>query len=112
MSKKDIVLLIWSEHSSRSDWVKNEWLTASALGKPIKIVIISDLQNAPLPKSVENTESIVFEKDNIDSNIQKMSEGLKRNTQSFHKQYDYNILPPKVTCHLIRILTSQEETKS
>ena len=28
LSKSDIVLLIWSENSSESNWVKNEWLTA------------------------------------------------------------------------------------
>ena len=28
LSKSDIVLLIWSENSSKSEWVKNEWFTA------------------------------------------------------------------------------------
>ena len=76
LSKSDIVLLIWSDNSSRSHWVKNEWLTARALGKPIKIVIISDLQNTPLPKPLANIESIVFENKpeskDFDFNIQKI----------------------------------------
>jgi hypothetical protein len=25
LSKSDIVLLIWSEYSSKSEWIKNEW---------------------------------------------------------------------------------------
>jgi hypothetical protein len=48
LSRSDIVLLIWSDNLSKSDWVKNEWLTARALGKPITIVIISDLKNTRL----------------------------------------------------------------
>lgn len=40
LSKSDIVLLIWLDNSSKSEWVKNEWLTARALGKPIQLVMM------------------------------------------------------------------------
>ena len=55
--RSDIVLLIWLDNSSKSDWVKNEWLTARALGKPITIVIISDLKNTWLQN--QNPELIL-----------------------------------------------------
>ena len=32
LSKSDIVLLIWSDNSSESNWVKNEWLSARVFG--------------------------------------------------------------------------------
>ena len=101
LSKKDIVLLIWSEDSSRSDWVKNEWLTARALGKPIKIVIISDLQIVPLPKPLANIESLVFENkpdsEDFNFNIQKISNKIKDTGSSslLQIEYNYNILPDK-----------------
>ena len=103
LSKSDIVLLIWSENSSKSEWVKNEWLMARALGKPIKIVIISDLKNAPLPKPLANIESIVFESkresedDFFDFNIQKISNRIRDvgSTSLSQIKYEYNILPDK-----------------
>ena len=63
LSKSDIVLLIWSENSSKSEWVKNEWLTARALGKPIQLVIISALDK--LPKPLANLDAIVVEVNEI-----------------------------------------------
>ena len=71
LSKSDIVLLIWSENSSKSDWVKNEWLTARALGKRIQLVIISALEK--LPKPLSNLNAIVFE---INENNQKSTSQL------------------------------------
>ena len=71
LSKSDIVLLIWSENSSKSDWVKNEWLTARALGKRIQLVIISALEK--LPKPLSNLNAIVFE---INENNQKRTSQL------------------------------------
>jgi hypothetical protein len=59
LSKSDIILLIWSENSSRSQWVKNEWLTARALAKPIQLVIISALDKFPTP--LANLDAIVFD---------------------------------------------------
>ena len=99
LSKSDIVLLIWSENSSKSEWVKNEWLTARALGKPITIVIISDLKNAPLPKPLANIESIVFENkpDSEDFNfdLQKIINKIKDigSSSLLQIKYEYNILP-------------------
>ena len=101
LSKSDIVLLIWSENSSKSEWVKNEWLTARALGKPIQLVIISALDK--LPKPLANLDAIVFEinennnDDIIDSNnIQKIINKLKEIAESnLHQEYNYNILPNK-----------------
>ena len=102
LSKSDIILLIWSENSSKSEWVKNKWLSVRALGKPIKIVIISDLKNAPLPKPLANIESIVFEnkpdsKDFFNFNIQKISNKIIKDIGSslLQIQYNYNILPDK-----------------
>ena len=71
LSEKDVILLIWSENSSKSDCVKNEWLTARAIGKPIQLIIISALYK--IPKPLANLESIVLENDNIiNSNIIQM----------------------------------------
>jgi hypothetical protein len=101
LSKSNIVLLIWSENFSKSEWVKNEWLTARALGKPILIVIISALDK--LPKPLANLDSIVFQiyennnNDVIDSNsIQKIVNKLKESVESnLYPPYNYNILPHK-----------------
>jgi hypothetical protein len=38
MPSSDIILVLWSEDSSK---VKNEWITARALGKPINLVVIT-----------------------------------------------------------------------
>jgi hypothetical protein len=98
LSKSDIVLLIWSENSSKSEWVKNEWLTARVLSKPIQLVIISALDK--LPKPLANLDAIVFgineNNDNIDSNkIQKILVKLKEIESNLHQEYNYNILPNK-----------------
>ena len=102
LSKSDIILLIWSDNSSKSEWVKNEWLTARALGKPIQLVLISALDK--LPKPLTNLDAIVFEiKENnnyddiIDSNsIQKIINKLKEAAESnLYQEYNYNILPNK-----------------
>ena len=67
------------------------------MGKPIKIVIISDLKNAPLPKPLANIESIVFEniKELKDFNfgLQKISDRIKDTALSSQIKYEYNILP-------------------
>jgi NB-ARC domain-containing protein len=67
-------------------------LTARALSKPIKLVIISGVEN--LPKPLANIESIVFE-NGIESDIQKISNRLME-IKSFHEEYNYNILPSKI----------------
>ena len=100
LSTKDILLLIWSENSSKSEWVKNEWLTARALGKPIIIVIISNLKDAPLPKPFTNIESIPFESksdEDFNFNIQKISNRIIDigSSSLLQIKYEYNILPDK-----------------
>jgi TIR domain len=47
LSRQDIILILWSEDSSNSQWVKNEWITARALGKPIILVVINALEKLP-----------------------------------------------------------------
>src|SRR5574339_15247 len=99
LSKSDIILLIWSENSCKSEWVKNEWLTARALGKPIQLVAISALEK--LPKPLANLDAIVFQDkddEDIDSNItQNIEDKLKESAESnLHLDYNYNILPSKI----------------
>jgi hypothetical protein len=70
LSRQDIILVLWSEDSSRSQWVKNEWITARALGKPIVVVAISALDKLPLP--LRNLDAIVIKNnDDIISDIQQ-----------------------------------------
>jgi hypothetical protein len=52
LSKQDVALVLWSEESSRSEWVKNEWITARALEKPIILVVITALDKLPPPLGV------------------------------------------------------------
>ena len=47
LSRQDVALILWSEDSSNSQWVKNEWITARALGKPIILVVIAALDRLP-----------------------------------------------------------------
>ena len=94
MSKKDIILLIWSENSSKSYWVKNEWLTARALGKPIKIVSLSGLDS--LPEPLKNIDVIDIQNIQEDSNnLLKISNKLNE-IKSLYTEYNFNILPDKV----------------
>ena len=72
------------------------------MGKPIIIVIISDLKNTLLPKPLATIESIVFEnkpelEDFFNFNMQKISNKIKKDTISSLLQipYNYNILPNK-----------------
>jgi hypothetical protein len=96
LSEKDVILLIWSENSSKSDWVKNEWLTARAIGKPIQLIIISALDK--LPKPLTNLESIVLENDDIinsSNSTQKIINKLKETERNIYQDYNFNILPSK-----------------
>ena len=68
LSRQDVILVLWSEDSSKSRWVKNEWITARALGKPIILVVISALEKLPLP--LRNLDAIVITNNDIDSDIQ------------------------------------------
>ena len=63
LSRQDVILVLWSEDSSKSQWVKNEWITARALGKPIIVVVISALDKLQPP--LRNLDAIVV---NDDSN--------------------------------------------
>ena len=41
LTSSDIILVIWTKNASTSRYVKNEWLTARALGKLIKPILFS-----------------------------------------------------------------------
>src|SRR4029079_3796132 len=91
LANSDVVLLIWSKASSKSEWVKHEWLTARALGKSITLVVLSELKKIPLPKPLANIESVVFKngrKSSLNSNLRKVSDKLKR-IISFKHEYEY-----------------------
>ena len=49
--------VIWTEHAAQSHWVRHEWLTARALGKPLHIVAPRGV--AALPRPLQNAELIV-----------------------------------------------------
>jgi hypothetical protein len=54
LSQQDIVLLIWTKNASESQYVKNEWMTARALGKLIKPILFSkDVSSVELPKPLK-----------------------------------------------------------
>jgi hypothetical protein len=90
VSKSDIVILLWSENSLQSDWVKNEWLTARALQKPIQIVVVSALDK--LPKPLSNIDAIDLQNKDVNSNnLIKLDKKLKQS--NLLGEYDYNILP-------------------
>jgi WD40 repeat protein len=58
------VILIWSEEAARSRWVRNEWLTARALGLPI---IPAVLPGAPeLPPPLQNLHGVVAKAGEVD----------------------------------------------
>ena len=90
LSRQDVILVLWSEDSSRSQWVKNEWITARALGKPINLVVITALEKLPIP--LRNLDAIVVE-NNINPDI--MQQIIKKiNDSANNIEYDYKILPP------------------
>jgi WD40 repeat protein len=91
LSKQDVSLVIWSEDSSNSQWVKNEWITARALGKPIVLVVMAALEKLPLP--LRNLDAIVIKNNNINAdNKQQVIKKIRDTTKNI--QYDYKILPP------------------
>src|SRR5215469_21972 len=57
LSRQDVILVLWSEDSFKSQWVKNEWITARALGKPIYLLVITALEKLPIP--LKNLDAIV-----------------------------------------------------
>jgi hypothetical protein len=97
LTSSDIILVIWTKNASNSSYVKNEWLTARALGKLIKPILFSkDKINEELPQPLRNLQAIVdFEETkNIKNSIQKLIVSLQKIT-SFSCGYNYNILPIK-----------------
>jgi WD40 repeat protein len=92
LSRRDVILVIWSEDSSKSEWVKNEWITARALGKPTNLVVITALEKLPIP--LRNLDAIVVKNnDNINPDImQQIIKKIKDTTTKI--EYDYKILPP------------------
>ena len=61
LSKLDIVLLVWTENASESKYVKNEWMTARALGKLIKPIVFTKEPSSSidLPEPLRNLQAIV-----------------------------------------------------
>ncbi|MGC2574099.1 MAG: TIR domain-containing protein [Candidatus Nitrosopolaris sp.] len=97
LTSSDIILVIWTKNASNSSYVKNEWLTARALGKLIKPILFSkDKLNEELPQPLRNLQAVVDfqETENIQNSIQKLIGSLKK-VISFTCDYDYNILPIK-----------------
>jgi len=97
LTSSDIILVIWTKNASNSSYVKNEWLTARALGRLIKPILFSkDNLNEEFPQPLRNLQAIVdFEETkDIKKNIQKLIVSLKK-ISSFTFDYNYNILPIK-----------------
>jgi hypothetical protein len=69
LSRQDVILVLWSGDSSKSQWVKNEWITARALEKRIILVVITALEK--LPKPLRNLDAIVVKNNDINSDITK-----------------------------------------
>jgi len=97
LSRQDIILLIWTKNASESNYVKNEWMTARALGKLIKPILFSkDALSVELPKPLRNLQAIVDLEtlDDAHKNIDKLIAVLEK-VNSFTFDYNYNILPTK-----------------
>lgn len=89
LTESDIICVIWSEYSNISSWVKHEWLTARALGKPIIPCLTA---NAPsLPKPLANILSVKIPSANDLS--AKLEERIQTQLRTSAK-YDYTTLPP------------------
>ena len=83
--------MLYSFYGQKIQWVKNEWITARALGKPIILVVIEELKRLPPPLS--NLDAIVVNNNDINSDI-KLNLIKKIDDSSNNIEYDYKILPP------------------
>lgn len=89
LAASDAVCLLWSPQATGSDWVRNEWMTARALGKPILVRLLPD---APaLPPALENLHGIKY----LDSRTD-MPAFLDRLTTLAAQPavYDFSVPPP------------------
>ena len=88
LADSDLICLLWSEHSEKSKWVKNEWLTARALEKWIIPCLFTDSPDLPPP--LQNLHGVSFASIRIGCNSlqTRLSE-----VESSLKQYDYTVLP-------------------
>ena len=94
LSRQDVALILWSEDSSESQWVKNEWITARALGKPINLVVIGTaLEKLPIP--LRNLNAIVVKNSIINPDIMQQIIKKIKDTAALKIEYDYKILPSK-----------------
>lgn len=61
LSKSDMILLIWTKNAAESKYVKNEWMTARALGKLIKPILFSKEPSSSidLPEPLTTLQAIV-----------------------------------------------------
>ena len=79
--------LLWSEQAAESKWVRNEWLTARAIGLPIIPVSVDGFS---LPPALENLDYIDLAATNaLDTLVERLDS--KTGTR---KRYDYSIRPP------------------
>ncbi len=84
----DILILLWSKYAKQSNIVKNEWLTARAIGKRIIPYI---MPNSPkLPKPLYNLHGITF--DEVSKDIEKLIDRFNGNSNFLNVNYDYSIL--------------------
>lgn len=88
LARSHLICLVWTKESSEAKWVKHEWLTASALEKPVIPCIFPG--SPSLPQRLSNTQWIVF--GDFDESIQKLRDRIA-NMTSFRQEYDYTKRP-------------------
>lgn len=88
LASANVLILLGSKNASKSKYVKNEWLTARALHKVIKPVIVAD--SPELPEAISTLEAVLVKDSN--SYLQRLIRGIKR-LKTFDYPYDYKILP-------------------
>jgi WD40 repeat protein len=88
LGRTDLLCLLWTEDSAKSDWVKNEWLTARALEK---LIVPCLFPSAPkLPRPIENLQGIPFP--NLAAGLRKLTAHLRSQT-AFQRKYDFRAPP-------------------
>jgi WD40 repeat protein len=89
LASSRLCCLIWSEHAVASEWVRNEWNTARALGIPIVVVALSGLDVLPVP--LRNVH--VAEGADPGAWAARVEDRLRAEAA----RYDYSLVPPGST---------------